>query len=124
MALGVAVILSEEWLHRRTGQTWWAISRLGSAAVFGTLAAALVVVGQPLVGLLAAGAALVEIALARRSWKPRGGRDMLQRPRPETTHGTGAGAGRPASRLGLRSWAFIIATGGVWSLLEYHWGLP
>jgi hypothetical protein len=80
-------------LQRRTGQTWWAISRLGSAVVFGSLAVVLLVFGRPLIALLAAGMALFEIA-----------RDL------------------PASRLGARGWAFIFATCGVWWLLEY-WGL-
>lgn len=110
-ALAVALLLSEEWLQRKTGQPSWAISQLAWAVIFAMTAALLVVYGHPLAGLFAVGMAVVEIGLARLSWRKRRSAGVF-----DATQG-GRASFRP---LGVRGWTVIGAATGLASFLQYQ----
>jgi hypothetical protein len=123
-AFAVGLILCEEWLQRRTGQSWWAVEQLGWGAFSTLLAALLVYFGHPLAALVAAALAVFEMSLARWSWVKRGSRDLLERNRLEVENpGATSRSGARGSRgLGVGGWIFVFGIVGVWSLLD-HWGL-
>src|SRR5439155_21070261 len=81
--VAVGLILGEEWLQRRTRQSWWAIDQLVRAVMYAALTGLLAYVGHPLLALAIAALAAFEIVLARRSWVKRGSRDLLERYRME-----------------------------------------
>jgi hypothetical protein len=108
IAGAVALILCEEWLQRRTGQSWWAINQLGWAVISAVLAMLTLYFGHPVVALVAAALAVLEVALARLSWVKRGAASPI--------------TARRASGLGPRGWIFVFVIGGVWTLVE-RWGL-
>jgi hypothetical protein len=119
-ALVLGLVLGEDWLQRRSGQSWWTIDQL----VWGTLAAAVtvfvLVAGHPLVALLMAGFAALEFLSVRRSWVKRTSRDLLERNRLELEH-RDAPAASP-SGIGVRRSVFVLLIALLWTLLE-HWGL-
>jgi hypothetical protein len=119
-ALVLGLALGEDWLQRRSGQSWWTIDQL----VWGTLAAAVtvfvLVAGHPLVALLMAGFAALEFLSVRRSWVKRTSRDLLERNRLELEH-RDAPAASP-SGIGVRRSVFVLLIALLWTLLE-HWGL-
>ena len=118
------MILGEEWLQRRTRQSWWAIDQLVRAVMYAALTGLLAYVGHPLLALAIAALAAFEIVLARRSWVKPGSRDLLERYRMELENPSAASrdSGRGSPGLGVRGWIFVFGTVGVWSLFE-HWGL-
>ena len=123
-AFAVGLILCEEWLQRRTGQSWWALDQLGWALISTLLAALLVYSGHLWGALAAAGLALFEIALVRRNWVKRGPRDLLERNQLELENpdAISRNSARDSAGLGVRGWSFVAGTVGLWSLLV-HWGL-
>jgi hypothetical protein len=119
-ALVLGLIVGEDWLQRRSGQSWWTIDQL----VWGTLAAAVtvfvLVAGHPLVALLVAGFAALEFLSVRRSWVKRTSRDLLERNRLELEHRDTPAPG--PSGIGIRRSVFVLLIALLWTLLE-HWGL-
>jgi hypothetical protein len=116
----LGLVLGEDWLQRRSGQSWWTIDQL----VWGTLAAAVtvfvLVAGHPLVALLVAGFAALEFLSVRRSWVKRTSRDLLERNRLELEHRDAPAASQ--SGIGVRRSVFVLLIALLWTLLE-HWGL-
>ncbi|HET7428073.1 MAG TPA: hypothetical protein VFJ66_01375 [Gaiellales bacterium] len=116
----LGLIVGEDWLQRRSGQSWWTIDQL----VWGTLAAAVtvfvLVAGHPLVAFLVAGFAALEFLSVRRSWVKRTSRDLLERNRLGLAH-RDAPAASP-SGIGVRKSVFVLLVALLWTLLD-HWGL-
>jgi len=113
-------IVGENWLQRRTGQSWWTINQLVWGLFTAVLTVLVIHAGHPLVAVLPAAVTIWQLESARRSWVKRTPVDLLERNRLELE-----GRERPtrgASALGVRQTLFLVAVATIWTLLE-HWGL-
>jgi hypothetical protein len=124
-AIAAGLFWSEDWLQRRTGQSWWAVDQLVWAVLSALLAVVLAYSGHLLGALVLAALVLFEVGSARRNWTRRGSRNLLEENRMELEHPVTASrntAARSTPSLGVGGWIFVFGIVGVWSLLE-HWGL-
>jgi hypothetical protein len=94
--------LMDGWLQRRTGQSWWALDQLEWGVISAGLAMLMLYTGHAAPALLAAGAAVWQLATARRNWARRRPSDLLERNRLELERQrTGREAEPPVGRDGL-----------------------